>query len=70
MPELKVGDMAPDFTLPSTIGDKVTLSDFRANKNVVLLFYPLDDGKILEIVKSDVPVARDIAALLEKARAA
>lgn len=153
MPELKVGDMAPDFTLRSTIGDKVTLSDFRANKNVVLLFYPLDfspvcsaenrecaqlapglasddvavlgvsvdslwshraftekfgitcpllsdfhpkgevarkygafldekgmaartafaigkDGKILEIVKSDVPVARDIAALLEKARAA
>lgn len=153
MPELKVGDMAPDFTLRSTIGDKVTLSDFRVNKNVVLLFYPLDfspvcsaenrecaqlapglapgdvavlgvsvdslwshraftekfgitcpllsdfhpkgevarkygafldekgmaartafaigkDGKILEIVKSDVPVARDIAALLEKARAA
>ena len=28
------------------------------------------DGKILDIVKSDVPVARDIAALLEKARAA
>jgi peroxiredoxin len=28
------------------------------------------DGKILEIEKSDVPVARDIAAILEKARAA
>jgi hypothetical protein len=41
MTELRVGDMAPDFT-----------------------------GKILDIVKSDVPVARDIAALLEKARAA
>jgi len=153
MTELRVGDMAPDFTLPSTVGDKVTLSDVRGKKNVVLLFYPLDfspvcsaenrecaqlapglasddvavlgvsvdslwshrafaekfgitypllsdfhpkgevakkygvfledkgmaartafvigkDGKILEIVKSDVPVARDIAALLEKARAA
>ncbi|HEX9304318.1 MAG TPA: redoxin domain-containing protein [Thermoanaerobaculia bacterium] len=153
MTELRVGDTAPEFTLPSTIGGKVTLSDSRGKKNVVLLFYPLDfspvcsaenrecaqlapglasddvavlgvsvdslwshrafaekfgitypllsdfhpkgevakkygvflddkgmaartafvigkDGKILEIVKSEVPVARDIAALLEKARAA
>ena len=153
MPELRVGDMAPDFTLPATVGDKVSLSDYRGKKNVVLLFYPLDfspvcsaenrecaqlapglasddvavlgvsvdslwshrafaekfgisypllsdfhpkgevakkygvfledrgmaartafvvgkDGKILNIVKSDVPVARDIATLLEKARAA
>jgi peroxiredoxin len=150
---LKPGDMAPDFTLPSTVGDKVTLSDYRGKKNVVLLFYPLDfspvcsvetkqcgemlpakggpdvevlgvsvdsiwahkafaaqqgityplladfqpkgavaekygvylpdkgisartafvigkDGKIREIVGSDIPVARDIAKLLEKARAA
>ena len=37
---LKVGDMAPDFTLPSTAGGKVTLSDFRGKKNVVLAFFP------------------------------
>lgn len=37
---LKVGDMAPDFTLPSTAGKPVTLSDFRGKKNVVLAFYP------------------------------
>jgi peroxiredoxin len=150
---LKVGDPAPDFTLPSTIGEKVSLSDYRGKKNVVLLFYPLDfspvcsvenkqcaemlptmgsddvqvlgisvdslwahkafaaqndisyplladfhpkgavaekygvyladkglaartafiigkDGKIKEIIGSDIPVARDIASLLEKARAA
>ena len=42
MTQLKPGDMAPDFTLPSTIGDKVTLSDYRGKKNVLLLFYPLD----------------------------
>ncbi len=39
---LQTGDMAPDFTLPSTVGDKITLSDYRGKKNVVLLFYPLD----------------------------
>ena len=37
---LKVGDMAPDFTLPSTAGGQVKLSDFRGKKNVVLAFFP------------------------------
>ena len=37
---LKEGDMAPDFTLPSTAGGKVTLSDFRGKANVVLAFFP------------------------------
>jgi len=38
---LKVGDEAPDFTLASTAGGRVTLSDFRGKKNVVLAFYVL-----------------------------
>jgi hypothetical protein len=38
---LKVGDMAPDFTLPSTAGGKVKLSDFRGKNNVVLAFFVL-----------------------------
>ena len=150
---LQPGDLAPDFTLPSTVGEKVTLSDYRGKKNVILLFYPLDfspvcsgdtmacakllptqggdgveilgisvdsiwahkafaaqqgisyplladfqprgavaekygvylpekglsartafivgkDGKIKDVVASDIPVARDIRALIEKARAA
>jgi peroxiredoxin len=37
---LKVGDMAPDFTLSSTAGGKVTLADFRGKKTVVLAFFP------------------------------
>ena len=38
---LKVGDMAPDFTLPDTAGKKVTLSEFRGKSNVVLAFFVL-----------------------------
>lgn len=37
----QLGQLAPDFTLPSTAGD-VTLSSYRGHKNVVLVFYPLD----------------------------
>lgn len=37
--KLKVGDVAPDFTLTDTAGQKVKLSDFRGKNNVVLAFY-------------------------------
>jgi peroxiredoxin len=37
---LKVGQKAPDFTLPSHLGQKVTLSELRGH-NVVLAFFPL-----------------------------
>jgi peroxiredoxin Q/BCP len=39
---IKVGDLAPDFTLTSQVGKTVSLKDFRG-KNVVLYFYPKDD---------------------------
>ncbi len=39
---LTVGMEAPEFTLPSTLGRNVTLSEFRG-KRVVLYFYPKDD---------------------------
>jgi peroxiredoxin len=38
---LPAGVRAPDFTLPSTPDQKVSLSDFRG-KPVVLVFYPAD----------------------------
>ncbi len=38
---LKVGDMAPDFTLRATDGKTYKLSDFRGKKNVVLAIYVL-----------------------------
>jgi thioredoxin-dependent peroxiredoxin len=37
----QVGQMAPDFTLPSQDGSKVSLHDFRGHW-VVLYFYPKD----------------------------
>jgi peroxiredoxin len=37
---LKVGDMAPDFTLPSQLDKEFRLSDLRG-KTVVLAFFPL-----------------------------
>jgi len=42
---LPVGSKAPDFTLPTQAGKKVTLSELRS-KNVVLVFYPGDDTMI------------------------
>src|SRR5258706_12725471 len=40
--EPKVGDMAPDFKLPSTRGKEMTLKEHRG-KDVILYFYPKAD---------------------------
>jgi len=39
---LTVGMQAPEFSLPSTLGRRVSLSEFRG-KRVILYFYPKDD---------------------------
>jgi len=38
--KVKLGELAPDFTLPSLSGEKVSLSDFIGKKNVVISFVP------------------------------
>jgi cytochrome oxidase Cu insertion factor (SCO1/SenC/PrrC family) len=38
-PKIKVGDMAPDFTLTDQNGKKISLHDFKGKKNVALAFY-------------------------------
>ena len=38
-PTVKVGDLAPDFTLTDQNGNKVSLHDFKGKKQVVLAFY-------------------------------
>ena len=40
VPKLKVGDPAPDFTLPAVSGGKVSLSSYRGKKHVVISFVP------------------------------
>lgn len=42
--KINVGDKAPDFTLPSQMGDNVTLSEYFGKKNIVLYFYPKDES--------------------------
>jgi peroxiredoxin (alkyl hydroperoxide reductase subunit C) len=38
--KVKVGEIAPDFVLPSISGEKVSLHQFHGKKNVVISFVP------------------------------
>ena len=60
------GDEAPDFTLSTASGDRVSPTDFRGKSRVVLYFYPKDDtpGCTAEACSF-----RDHAGLLKKAGA-
>jgi len=45
MPIPAIGEIAPDFSLPCSIGeqrDRFVLSDYRGRQNVVIVFYVLD----------------------------
>jgi peroxiredoxin len=39
---LNVGDTAPNFSLPATTAERITLSDYRGKKNIVVAFYGMD----------------------------
>ena len=36
---LEVGEEAPDFTLPSTLGEKISLRQFRGKQLVLIEFF-------------------------------
>ena len=38
--KVKVGDIAPNFTLPAIYGEKISLIQYRGKQNVVLSFVP------------------------------
>jgi len=40
--QIILGDKGPDFELPSTVGEKIKLSEQLKEGPVVLVFYPLD----------------------------
>jgi len=42
---LEVGEQAPDFTLPSTTGEQISLSQFRGKKLVLIEFHVADFGE-------------------------
>ena len=41
---LEVGEQAPDFTLPSTMGGEISLSQFRGKTLVLIEFHVNDYG--------------------------
>jgi peroxiredoxin Q/BCP len=41
---VEVGERAPDFTLPSTMGERISLSQFHGKQHVLLEFYVRDHG--------------------------
>ncbi len=38
-----IGKMAPDFTLPSSTGENISLKQYKGKKTVILYFYPKDE---------------------------
>jgi peroxiredoxin len=53
MTTIKVGDEAPDFTLVDQSDGKVTLSDFKGAKNVLLSFHPLAWTRVCKLQMQD-----------------
>jgi peroxiredoxin Q/BCP len=42
MPQIDVGDAAPELSLSTQENERITLSDYQGKKAVVLFFYPRD----------------------------
>ena len=58
-----IGKPAPDFSLPSTTGENISLRQFKGKKTVVLYFYPKDETPGCTKEACDL---RDHAAELER----
>ncbi|PTL40254.1 hypothetical protein C6Y45_02420 [Alkalicoccus saliphilus] len=38
---LELGNIVPDFSLPSTNRENIKLSDYKNKKNVLIVFFPI-----------------------------
>lgn len=45
---LNIGDSAPDFTLLNSKVERISLSDFKGKKNVLILFFPFVNSSVCE----------------------
>lgn len=54
-----IGQPAPDFTLKASTSDMITLSSFKGQKNVVLVFYPLDFSPVCSMQLPEYSGRRD-----------
>lgn len=56
---VEVGDPAPDFTLPDQNNQAVSLAQFKGEKNVLVVFYPLAFSGVcsgeLRAIRDDLP---------------
>ena len=43
MSSIQIGVEAPNFQLPATNGNQITLSDYQGKQTVILYFYPKDN---------------------------
>ena len=59
---LPLGTKAPDFTLPSTEGESVSLSDYSGSKALLVIFMCNHCPYVLHIIDAFVEFAREYAA--------
>jgi peroxiredoxin len=57
------GQLIRDFTLTSTLGQPISLSDYRGHSNLVLIFGGRDGSSDIEILAE---IARDYAGFLDE----
>jgi len=65
MPNIEVGDIAPDFELEDQNGKKVKLSQYRGKKNVLLAFFPFAFSPVCTNEMGDLKVKEETILKLD-----
>ncbi len=67
MPEINVGDIAPDFELEDQEGKKVHLKDLKGKKNVLLVTFPAAFSPVCTSEMGELKVKQDTILKLDAA---